>query len=56
MMAAELMKGAEHKRVMMVLVLSVISCGVLTTYTAGLLFQQKFRETGVFLALETARR
>lgn len=47
--------GDSRKQVMMVFVLAVIGCGVFTTYSAGLFFRQKSRETGVFLALGAAR-
>jgi len=37
-------------------VLTVIGCGVFTTYASGLFFRQKSRETGVFLALGASRK
>lgn len=47
--------GDSRKQVMMIFVLAVVGCAIFTTYAAGLFFQQKSRETGVFLALGASR-
>lgn len=47
--------GDSRKQVMMIFILSVIGCGVFTTYAAGLFFRQKSREIGTFLALGSSR-
>ncbi len=48
--------GDSRKQVMMVFVLTVIGCGVFTTYASGLFFREKSRETGLFLALGVSRK
>lgn len=47
--------GDSRKQVMMIFGLTVVGCGVFTTYASGLFFRQKSRETGVFLALGASR-
>lgn len=47
--------GDSRKQMMMIFALTVIGCGVFTTYASGLFFRQKSRETGVFLALGASR-
>ncbi len=48
--------GDSRKQVMMIFVLTVIGCGVFTTYASGLFFRYKSRETGIFIALGASRR
>ncbi len=48
--------GDSRKQVMMVFVLTVIGCGVFTTYASGLFFREKSREAGLFLALGVSRK
>ena len=48
--------GDSRKQVMMIFVLSVLGCGVFTTYASGLFFRYKSRETGIFMALGATRR
>lgn len=48
--------GDSRKQVTMIFALTVIGCGVFTTYAASLFFREKSRETGVFLALGASRQ
>ncbi|MEE0510733.1 MAG: FtsX-like permease family protein [Peptococcaceae bacterium] len=48
--------GDSRKQVSMIFALTVIGCGVFTTYAAGLFFREKSRETGIFLALGASRQ
>ena len=48
--------GDSRKQVMMIFALSVVGCGVLTTYAAALFFRYKSREAGIFMALGASRR
>lgn len=47
--------GDSRKQVMMIFVLTVIGCGVFTTYASGLFFRYKSQETGIFLALGASK-
>ena len=48
--------GDSRKQVMMIFALSVVGCGVLTTYAAALFFRYKSREAGIFMALGASRK
>lgn len=47
--------GDSRKQVMMIFMLTIIGCGTFCTYAAGLFFRYKSRETGIFMALGTAK-